>query len=143
MVGFLRSCHIFQSLIGRGEWHFITRYKSLQVLDSVWFSLTQETKEKHMKIVQTCELKAATSELTIYLGVPVESLLKSEGNIMMKAAWISDEKARLVKSSSSPHPHLVKTHGKKRLYCCDNNCPMFKGFSLCFAHAYLGQTCYC
>ena len=46
---------------------------------------------------------------------------------------MSDEKARLVKSSSSPQLHVVqaKSNGKC-LYICDSNCPMFKGFSLCY-----------
>ena len=60
-----------------------------------------------------------------------EVLVASEGHII-NAPWLSDEKARLVKSSSSPHPHIVKTHKKNnKLYCCDDNCIMFKGFLLC------------
>ena len=46
--------------------------------------------------------------------------------------WLCDEKARLVKSNSSLHPHIVTTHKmNKRLYCCDDKCPMFAGFSIC------------
>ena len=44
--------------------------------------------------------------------------------------WMkSEDKAKLVKSSSSELPHLVKASGYH--YKCDNNCQMFKGFSLC------------
>ena len=51
---------------------------------------------------------------------------------LLKVPWLSDEKARLVKSSSSPQPHVVQMKpNNKGLYTCDSNCPMFKGFSLC------------
>ena len=60
-----------------------------------------------------------------------ENLIQSEGHIL-KVPWLSDEKARLVKSSSSPQPHVVQTRSNNKcLYICDSNCPMFKGFSLC------------
>ena len=40
--------------------------------------------------------------------------------------------ARLVKSSSSQQPHLVTKNPKKmNVFCCDKNCQMFKGFSIC------------
>lgn len=45
--------------------------------------------------------------------------------------WIDNRKARLVKSSSSPLPHLVTHQTKNQLYCCDSNCMMFKTFHLC------------
>ena len=51
---------------------------------------------------------------------------------VLAAPWLSDDKARLVKSSSSPHPHIVTTHkSNKNLYYCDDKCAMFKEFSLC------------
>lgn len=57
-------------------------------------------------------------------------LVKSEGNIL-NAPWLC-EKARLVKSTSSPHPHIVTTHKTNtRLYCCDDKCAMYAGFSIC------------
>lgn len=126
-----------KAVIGRGEWHFIAPYACLKFPAITWFSLKQDAKERHMKKVLTYELEAAAvksragpSKPGSRIGVSVEdsgvkniaqstlrgiwekadNLLKSDGSIM-KAAWISDDKARLVKSSSSPHPHLVKTHG--------------------------------
>ena len=46
--------------------------------------------------------------------------------------WSSDKKAWLVMSSSSEHPHLVKTKGRNSLqYSCNEKCAMFKGFALC------------
>ena len=57
-----------------------------------------------------------------------ERLIQASGAIL-KVPWSSDPKARLVMSSSSEHPHLVKALGLK--YSCDDKCVMFKGFSLC------------
>ena len=60
-----------------------------------------------------------------------ENLVNSKGHVLT-APWLSDNKARLVKSNSSPHPHIVTTHkSNNRVYCCDDKCAMFKGFSLC------------
>lgn len=51
---------------------------------------------------------------------------------ILTVPWLSDSKARLVKSSSSPQPHVVRTKtGSSCIYICDSSCPMFKGFSLC------------
>ena len=146
-----------KAVISRGEWEFITQYAYLKICEPTWFTLSKEAKEKHMKKILTCELetpimssKAGTRKTESKLSITVEesgvkniaestlrniwekadNLLKSEGSILT-ATWISDAKARLVKSSSSPHPHLVRSHGKKGLYCCDQQCPMYKGFSLC------------
>lgn len=119
----------------------------LQIPDTTWFSINL-----HMKKVQSCKVtKKMVSTSCSYsvstLSIPVEecgittiapstlnniwkkaaNLVMSEGHIL-NAPWLSDEKARLVKSSS-PHPHIVKNN--KKLYCCDDNCVMFKGFSLC------------
>ena len=57
-----------------------------------------------------------------------ERLVQADGAIL-KVPWSPDAKARLVMSSSSEHPHLVKAQGDK--YSCDDKCIMFKGFSLC------------
>jgi len=47
--------------------------------------------------------------------------------------WTSNLKSRLVKSSSSPQPHMVTTDPKKdQVYRCNDKCPMYKGFSLCY-----------
>ena len=60
----------------------------------------------------------------------VENLVQSEEHIL-KAPWLSDEKA-LVKSSPSPQPHVVQIRSNNKwLYICDSNRPMFKGFLLC------------
>lgn len=46
--------------------------------------------------------------------------------------------SKLVQSSTSDVPHLVKASGY--LYKCDDRCPMFKGFSLCSHVAAAAQT---
>ena len=56
---------------------------------------------------------------------------KSNGSIL-KVPWSPDKKSRFVRSSSSVHPHLASIKpDKSLLYCCDEKCLMFKGFSLC------------
>ena len=52
-----------------------------------------------------------------------------DGHVVM-VPWSSGSKDRLVKSSTSPQPHLV-TANSKDVYVCDKNCQMFKGFSIC------------
>ena len=55
-----------------------------------------------------------------------------KSNDVLNAPWLCDEKARLVKSNSSPHSHIVTTRKtNKRLYCCVEKCPSFAGFSIC------------
>ena len=63
-----------------------------------------------------------------------EKLIRSYGHII-KVPWLHDDQARLVKSYSSPQPHVVTRNPKnKHMFCCDNNCQMFKCFSVC-SHA--------
>ena len=57
--------------------------------------------------------------------------MQSAGHII-KAPWVDDEIARLVKSSSGPQPHLV-TRDPKNIYVFvyDKSCPMFRSVSIC------------
>ena len=60
-----------------------------------------------------------------------EKLIRSDGHII-KVPWLHDDQARLVKSYSSPQPHLVTRNPKnEHKFCCDKNCQMFKCFSVC------------
>ena len=46
--------------------------------------------------------------------------------------WSSDRKARLVKSSSTPQPHVVTSDPKNaNIYRCDDKCQMYKGYCIC------------
>ena len=68
-----------------------------------------------------------------------DKLFDSKGHVM-QASWLSD-KARYVKSTSSDKPHLVKVNSKSpQQYCCDNSCPMYKGFSICSHTVATAQT---
>ena len=60
-----------------------------------------------------------------------ERLVTMEGGIL-KVPWSTDASSRLVISSSSDHPHVVKTNPRsKQQYMCDEKCLMFKGYSIC------------
>ena len=144
-----------KAVIGRGEWRFKSLYRHFQVPQAIWFSKTAEFKERHIKKVQSAEVKghdpASHASDNSTLSVPFENcglpniaestlsniwskatkLVKSNSDIL-NAPWLTDAKARLVKSTSSPHPHVVTTSkSNKNLYCCDEKCPMFAGFSIC------------
>jgi len=141
-----------RAVIARGEWKFISPYKHLQIPQAIWFLKNSEFKEKHMKKVQGSEVKSAAplKDGNSTLSVPFQScglaniagstlsniwskatmLVKSKD--VLNAPWLCDEKARLVNSNSSLHPHIVTMHKtNKRLYCCDDKCPMIAGFSIC------------
>lgn len=135
-----------KAVISRGEWKFTTAFKHLQVPQATWFSQNSEFKEKHMKKVQnytvtsTAECSPQSESDSSHLSISFENcglttiapstlqniwkkaekLAKSKDHVLA-APWLSDDKARLVKSSSSPHPHIVTTHkSNKKLYCCDD-----------------------
>ena len=127
-----------KAIVGRGEWHFCQQYATLQISESVWFTkMTPEAKTRQVHSCQLKQIMpqmtATTHENTkqphiAHLSVSVENaglstisystlssmwnkaekLVLSEGHIL-KAQSLSDEKARLVKSSSSPQPHVVQT----------------------------------
>ena len=143
-----------KAVIGRGEWNFIYPYDCLKVPDSEWFSMSQDAKEKHMKKVYNCPMKTPACPGTSKsspLSVPVEevnlhgisestvsgiwkkaaNILVSRSEQVLEVPWIDNRKTRLVKSSSSPLPHLLTHQTKNQLYCCDSNCVMFKSFHLC------------
>ena len=61
-----------------------------------------------------------------------EQLVTHTQKQILSVPWTSDSKSRLVKSSSSPQPHLVTSDpSNDTIYRCDDKCPMYKGFSLC------------
>ena len=81
--------------------------------------------------VEHCGISHVSLSTLQNIWKKAQDLLQSKGSVL-KAPWLPGDKAKLVKSTSSAHPHVVQTHGKEnKLYCCDSNCHMYKGFSLC------------
>ena len=61
-----------------------------------------------------------------------EQLLTCPQKQILSVPWSSDSKARLVKSSSTPQPHVVTSDPKNaNIYRCDDKCQMYKGYSVC------------
>ena len=81
--------------------------------------------------VDECEITNVSQSTLRNIWSKAEKLIKSDGHII-KVPWLSDDMARLVKSTSSEEPHLVTRNPKKiSTFCCDKKCQMFKGFSIC------------
>lgn len=81
--------------------------------------------------VQECGITSLAMTLLNDIWEKAERLLSMEGGIL-KVPWSTDKSARLVMSSSSEHPHFVKTNPRsKKQYICDEKCLMFKGSSIC------------
>lgn len=142
------------AVIGRGQWQLLDKYSDLIVPEANWFnSMTDETKKRHMKkvfnkeLIIDCRAKNSATNFGI-LDIPytecnississttLASMWKKAENLIeslsvIEVPWMNDSKARLVRSSSSDHPHLV-TVTCNGLYKCDEKCPMYKGYSLC------------
>lgn len=147
-----------KAVIGRGEWKFTASYLRLQVDEKTWFSkMNLESRRKHMKMVKSCTLveKSAPSvsqnqDSAFHLSVSVDTLhaygnvsfhtlqciwekatmlLATTGNVI-SIPWSDNPKGRLVRSSSSEHPHIVNVK-KDTMYFCDENCSMYKGYRVC------------
>ena len=128
-----------KAVIGQGEWRFSEHYSSLMVSNVAWFSqMSDSAKSIHMKKVfsqkPSCVSEGSRSSISDcpVLSVPVdecevtsvslstlrniwskaEQLIRSDGHII-KVPWLSDDMARLVKSSSSQQPHLVTRNPKR------------------------------
>ena len=67
-----------------------------------------------------------------------ETLIQTDGHVI-SVPWNSDKKERPVRSTTSDQPHLVKVQDRLQ-YCCDDKCPMFKGFSI-RAHTLAAAQC--
>ena len=144
----------------RGLWRFTSEYESLVVSESKWFSQMKDVARKsHLQkvfsqvpvdtykssqsslasslqpqlsvSVEECGIKGLAEATLQSMWAKAEALVKSSGEII-KVPWSDDDKERLVKSSSSSQPHLVTRDSKNnKLYRCDSQCPMFKGFCIC------------
>lgn len=111
--------------------------------------MSKELKEKHMKRVFTRQLASRNDSLSCESGcldvssdecsiktiqsTTLHSIWNKAANLLkgksiIPIPWMTDNKARLVESSSSEQPHLVTA--SNNCYKCDK-CPMFKGYNLC------------
>lgn len=147
-----------KAVVCRGEWRFTAEYKCLEVNEMAWFTMKADPKQKHMSKVKSFEVanQGDTSSMGVTmenpsLSVPFETvqkllatissdtlqciwtkaktLLATSGNVL-KIPWSDDPRSRLVKSSSSTHPHVVNAdHGD--MYFCDEHCLMYKGYRVC------------
>jgi len=81
--------------------------------------------------VDKCEITNVSHSTLRNIWSKAENLIKSDGHII-KVPWLCDDMARLIKSTISQQPHLVTRNPKRmNIFCCDKNCQMFKGFSIC------------
>ncbi len=64
-------------------------------------------------------------------GIWLKAEMLLSNNHVMLVSWSENNKDRLVGSSSSDSPHVVKVKKNSCLYICDSKCPMFAGFSIC------------
>ena len=146
-----------KAVISRGEWCLCPQYSALQVEESEWFGpMEDEQKQKHMKKVLSTQViiqRSSRPNSSSILSVPVESavttlpsissstldgiwkkatlLVQNRADHILSVPWLSDPKARLVNSPSSPHqPHTV-TAKANSTYVCGPTCQMYKGYSIC------------
>ena len=140
-----------KAVIRQGEWKFCSEYHNLEVSEVTWFtSMSHESRKKQLDKVCKIQLVSRSNYKrndTYVLDISVDHVGISSvpsstlGGIWTKATelvksksvvtvpWIVDNKARFVKSSTSQQPHLVTVSN----FCCkcNNNCHMFKGYSIC------------
>ena len=150
-----------KAVIGQGEWRFTEHHSSLMAPSVCWFScMSDGVKKLHMKKVfsqkpssvsisserpqssvsdspvlsvpvDECEITNVSQSTLRNLWSKAEKLIKSDRHII-KVPWLSNDMARLVKSTSCEEPHLVTRNPKRiSMFCCDKKCQMFKGFSIC------------
>ena len=140
-----------KAVIRRGEWKLCNEYRNLEVSEVTWFtSMSHESRKKHLDKVCKIQLVSRSNYKrndTHVLDISVDHVgissvpSSTSGGIWTKATelvksksvvtvpWIVDNKACFVKSSTSQQPHLVTV--SNFCYKCDNNCHMFKGYSIC------------
>ena len=81
---------------------------------------------------EECNLVNISDSTLQNIWKKAEQLVTCTQKQILNVPWTSDSKSRLVKSSSSPQPHMVTSDpNNDKIYRCDDKCPMYKGFSLC------------
>lgn len=143
-----------RAVIGRGKYRFRKEYKYLQCDEQVWFRMSREQREKHLKRVakitvsvhdeitnsprQPADLSVDPAKFQNGLNIPLPSIQ----GIWMKAATLVFQPnsivsapgegtvSKMVASKSGKRPHLV-TCGKNGRYSCDSDCPNWKSLKIC------------
>ena len=142
---------VVRALSGRGRYRLLAQYQHLAVSVQEWTTMRPDQRQRLMKSFEQAALSAASTEgvsqvagqTTVSSGnvlcvtaaecgittIPLitlegiwnkaNSLLSAENAITVAPG--NDQKARMVLSSSSPMPHLVRS-GTGGKYICDANC---------------------
>ena len=75
--------------------------------------------------VEDCGITTVSMSVLKNMWRKAEHILRSKGGIL-KVPWSSDKETRLVMSSSSEQPHLVKKNSRnQKQYCCGEKCQRF------------------
>jgi hypothetical protein len=142
-----------RAVIGRGKYRFRREFQHFQV-EEVWFRMSRDQREKHLKKVAHAQIKCLESdsadlhkskELSIDpqkfqsgLNIPLPSVqaiwnkaaeLISQPNLIVAAPGHGTE-SKIVLSRTGKRPHLV-TCGKNGRYSCDGDCPNWKSLGIC------------
>ena len=108
-----------------------SNYVSLQFGSSSKCSSSEDGRSSTTKLTVSCDmLKDVDISLTTLQGIRKKSDSLLSNNHVMQVSWSDNGKDRLVKSSSSDIPHLVKVKKNNCTYFY-HKCPMYAGFSIC------------
>ena len=143
-----------RAVIGRGKYRFKREFQHLQLEEVVWFRMSRDQREKHLKKVAqaqiSCldnesadaphskELSVDPKEFQSGLSIPLPSVqavwnkaaeLISQPSSIVAAPGHSTG-SKMVASKSGKRPHLV-THGKNGRFSCDSDCPNWKSLGIC------------
>lgn len=55
------SAELRKAVVERGEWHFTSQYRHLQIPEASWFQMASGLKERHMRKVLSCKVTAMHS----------------------------------------------------------------------------------
>ena len=152
-----------RAVIGRGKYRFRREFQHLQIEEEVWFRMSRDQREKHLKkvahaqinclenesadILQSKELSIDPKKFQSGLNIPLPSVqaiwnkaaeLISQPNCIVAAPGHGTE-SKMVMSRKGKRPHLV-TCGKNGRYSCDSDCPNWKSLGICSHSVAVAQT---
>ena len=142
-----------RAVIGRGKYRFRREFQYLQIEEEVWFRMSRDQREKHLKKVAHAQINCLENETAVAqskelpvdpkkfqsgLNIPLPSVqaiwnkaaeLISQPNSIVGAPGHGAE-SKMVMSRKGKRPHLV-TCGKNGRYSCDSDCPSWKSLGIC------------